>query len=280
MDQPEFAQGLENALLFKKTRLMAVVEEEFAQPGESIGKLLARLYVDEKKSLSEIGRDLDMSKFTAISWMRQLNPYIAIRSYTEWRQEINNARRETLLGLVDVEGLTIRDIARISGRKPWTVWFWLRRDNIKYQRGRNDPARETLEARREMIKRAISEGKFAYLTRVEQRTLRNLYLLEAKFPTKAEVARRFKIEREAVRQAEKKALSKLERLAKGESLKLMEKGRIDMALGKDPRKRLRELYVEQRLSAEQIALRIRCDPRSVRSRLRNWRIRRVEELPY
>lgn len=84
--------------VIKKTPKMLMIEERFAQSGESIGDLLKRLYVDENKPLSTIHQDFrtsgdfTVSTATLRTWLAQLHPDIPIVRVREWMRNPQNEK--------------------------------------------------------------------------------------------------------------------------------------------------------------------------------------------
>lgn len=119
----------------------------------------------------------------------------------------------TLSRMFNVDGLTIMEIAKRLGKDYATISRWKKELGVEAESRRIRLPIEEYIARRAKIKKAIKAGSFYLLTGREQQALRALYLNNRNLPSLTSVAKGLKLTKEAIRQAEKRALAKIDKPA-------------------------------------------------------------------
>lgn len=179
--------------------------------------------------------------------------------------------KKTLTHLLDVEDLTVREIANKAGRSVSKVREWLVEFGVNTRNRRRGVTTEQINERRAKIQKATEVDLFGLLTPRQQQVLMALYR-ESVAPTPVKVANDFHLTPARVRQLDSKGLAKVDMLLEFGPESLKRPSKIDGLLGDNPSSTLTVLYVDQGLSLSDIADKLGCSPDTVGYRLKKLNI--------
>lgn len=276
------------------TRRMVKARQRIALDGETLGDALGRLYEDGGKSFRQIAPSAGISVSRLGVWFKKLRPDILVRNlsdpvvreyfldhpekkeqllqgYKDYYARRKAARVEgwfgdnpkaVLGGLVN-DGLKAGEIAaRYDGLTVYTLRGLVREFGLKLKRGRRIE-KDAITSRREMVKGAIENGLFAFLTPRQQEVLGALYAGDGPMLTAQEVGQRLRVSRQNIDLVCKWGLARIERLAKGD------KATISLAMREEIDEIVLDLYYKGVETAE-IAAFLGRSSKNV-----NWRLRRM-----
>lgn len=208
-----------------------------------------------------------------------------IRHLTEGRKKKSAKRSAEFLGtdpyktlahLLDVEGLTVKEIANKAGRSVTKVRGWLEEFGVTIKTRHRRVATGVINARRTKVQETIESNLFGLLSERQQQVLGMLYSQTGVAPTQSRVANKLHLSRQRIGQLDNKGLAKLDRLLEfgPEGLKRHKKQqakkppKIDSLLGDNPASTLAFLYIDQGLSLSDIAAKLGCSHQTLWRRLK------------